>query len=276
MKEPGELSDHVEATLNYILDDGTKIITTTVAPDGDEVRSGGAPDPRFVTLYNGRRHAQEFSLEREGFHFVRHKTMVVDFYDEREIRRIYYPEVETLVQKESGAKRVLVFDHVLRMSDDGLQDSGNVSNVQRPIKGVHNDFTEWSAAQRLRDLLPDEDGLQKRRFAIIQIWQPVRHPVETDPFAIADARSLSPDDLVVSERRNRNRISQTYGITYSPAHKWFWFPRMRPEEALVFKAYDSLKDGRARWTVHTAFKDPTSPAKAKPRESIETRTLALF
>ena len=88
--------------------------------------------------------------------------------------------------------------------------------------------------------------------------------------------TLSPQDMVVTERRAANRIGQTYAITYSPAHRWFWFPRQRRDEAIVFKVYDSLKDGRARWTAHTAFDDPTSPHDARPRESIEIRTLAFF
>jgi hypothetical protein len=82
--------------------------------------------------------------------------------------------------------------------------------------------------------------------------------------------------MVISERRYPNRVGQTYAITYNPAHKWFWFPRMRREEALVFKVFDSMKDGRARWTAHTAFEDPTSPPHAQPRESIEIRTLSFF
>ncbi len=142
---------------------------------------------------------------------------------------------------------------------------------------VHNDYTEWSGPQRVRDLLPDEaDALLRRRFAIIQVWRPIRHPVESFPLAICDARTVSTDNLIVSERRYPNRVGQTYAITYNPQHKWFWFPRMRREEAIVFKVYDSLKDGRARWTAHTAFDDPTSPPSARPRESIEIRTLAFF
>ncbi|HHZ75714.1 MAG TPA: methyltransferase, partial [Rhodospirillales bacterium] len=34
--------------------------------------------------------------------------------------------------------------------------------------------------------------------------------------------------------------------------------------------------GGARFTAHTSFTDPTSPPNAKPRESIEIRTLAFF
>jgi hypothetical protein len=264
--------DTIEATLNYIVDDGTKVFTITAGPGGQDTRSGGTPDPRRMIMHNGR--SKNFVLERNGFRFVRHDTRVADFYDENEIRRVYYPEMEALIKAESGASRVVVFDHTLRTADDDLRESKKIREV---VRRVHNDYTEWSGPQRVRDLLPDEaDDLLKRRFAIIQVWRPIRHPVETYPLAICDARSLSPDNLVISERRYPNRIGQTYAITYNPAHQWFWFPRMRREEALVFKVYDSLKDGSARWTAHTAFDDPTSPPHARPRESIEIRTLAFF
>ena len=145
------------------------------------------------------------------------------------------------------------------------------------VPRVHNDYTEWSGPQRVRDLLPDEaDDLLRRRFSIVQVWRPIRYPVETFPLAICDARTLSPENLVISERRYPDRVGQTYAITYSPDHVWYWFPHMRREEALVFKTYESLKDGRARWTAHTAFHDSTAAADARPRESIEIRTLAFF
>jgi hypothetical protein len=266
--------DTIEATLNYIVDDGSKVFTITAGPGGSDVRSGGTPDPRTVVMHNGRPHAKDFALERDGFRFVRHDTKVKDFYDEAEIRRVYYPEMEALIKAESGAKRVVVFDHTLRTADDELREAKKIREV---VRRVHNDYTEWSGPQRVRDILPDEaNELLKRRFAIIQVWRPIRHPVETFPLAMAEAQSLAPDDMVISERRYPNRIGQTYAITYNPKHKWYWFPRMRREEALVFKVYDSMKDGRARWTAHTAFQDPTTPVNARPRESIEIRTLAFF
>src|SRR4029078_7206455 len=97
----------------------------------------------------------------------------------------------------------------------------------------------------------EADALLSRRFAIIQVWRPIRLPVESFPLAICDARSVSFDDFVISERRYPNRVGQTYAITYNPRHKWFWFPRMRREEALVFKVYESLKDGPAGWARTT-------------------------
>jgi hypothetical protein len=266
--------DTIEATLNYIVDDGSKLFTIVATPGGGDTRSGGTPDPRRMVIHNGRPHTNEFALDRNGFRFVRHETKVADFYDENEIKRVYYPEMVELIKAESGAKRVVVFDHTLRTADDELRESKKIREV---VRRVHNDYTEWSAPQRVRDILPDEaEDLLKGRFAIIQAWRPIRHPVETYPLAMADAQTLSPSDMIVSERRAPGRIGQTYAIRYNSAHKWYWFPRMRREEAYVFKVYDSMKDGRARWTAHTAFDDPTTRPNARPRESIEIRTMAFF
>ncbi len=224
------VNEAIEATVNYVLDNGEKIFTQTAAPGATDVRSGGTFDPHRVTIRNARLNKEPFVFDRNGFRFVRHDTKVADFFDEEQI-----------------------------------------------LRRVHNDYTEWSGPQRVRDLLPDEaDDLLRRRFAIVQVWRPIRHPVESFPLAICDARSISPDDFLVSERRYPNRIGQTYAITYNPEHHWYYLPRMQREEALVFKVYDSAKDGRARWSAHTAFEDPTSPPNARPRESIEIRTLAFF
>jgi hypothetical protein len=272
MAEVETAPETIEATLNYIQDNGEKLFTYTGGPGSLDVRTGGTPDPRQAVIRNGR--DRDFVLDRDGFRFVRHDTKVGDFFDEEEVRSLYYREMVDLVKQESGAARVVVFDHTLRTADDELREARKIREV---VRRVHNDYTEWSGPQRVRDILPDEaDDLLRRRFAIIQVWRPIRHPVESFPLAICDARTVSPDDFVIAERRYPDRIGQTYAITYNPGHAWYWFPRMRRDEALVFKVYDSLKDGRARWTAHTAFEDPTSPPNARPRESIEIRTLAFF
>jgi hypothetical protein len=264
----------IETTLNYIKNTGEKLFTYTGGPGSLDVRTGGTVDPHQMTVRNGRRETRDFTLDRNGFHFVPHPTKVTDFFDEGEIKRVYYPEMEALVKAESGAKRVVVFDHTLRTADDELREKTKIREV---VRRVHNDYTEWSGPQRVRDLLPQEaDELLRGRFAIIQVWRPIRHPVETFPLGICDARSVTEKDFVISERVYPDRVGQTYATAYNPQHQWYWFPRMRRDEALVFKVFDSEKDGRARWTAHTAFEDPTSPPHARPRESIEIRTLAFF
>jgi hypothetical protein len=129
----------------------------------------------------------------------------------------------------------------------------------------------------VRDLLPEEaETLLKRRFAIIQVWRAINKPIQANPLALADARSVAPEDLMVAERRYPHRVGQTYRLRYNPAHRWFYFPEMRRDEALVFKVFDSEKDGRARFTPHTSFDDPGLPPDSTPRQSIEARALAFF
>jgi hypothetical protein len=266
--------DVIEATVNYVQNNGEKLFTYTGAPGGNDKRQGGSYDPRTVKMHNGRLETDRFVLDRDGFRFVGHPTKMRDFYDEDEIRRVYYPEMIELIKAQSGAKRVVVFDHTLRTADDEMREAKKIREV---VRRAHNDYTEWSGPQRVRDILPDEaEDLLTRRFAIVQVWRPIRYPVETFPLAICDARSVAFDDFIISERIYQDRKGQTYACAYNPNHRWYWFPRMRREEALVFKVYDSQKEGVARWTAHTAFEDPTTPPNARPRESIEIRTLAFF
>ena len=102
------VGEAIEATVNYIVDNGEKIFTQTAAPGSTDTRSGGTLDPHRVTIRNARLHAGPFALDREGFRFVRHDTKVADFFDEDQIRSVYYPEMEALVKAESGASRVVV------------------------------------------------------------------------------------------------------------------------------------------------------------------------
>jgi len=264
----------VTAELTYTIDTGVKPVNETFGPNNIRRREVGTQEQRAVEIRNGRPLAAEFSLDVHGFVFREHRTTMRDFFDADELKRVYYPEVERLIKEVSGAARVVVFDHTLRSGDEGEREA---RLIREPVLSVHNDFTDWSGPQRVRDILPDEaDGLLERRFAIIQVWRAINLPIQSNPLAIADARSLGAADLIAAERRYPNRVGETYRVSYNPAHRWFYFPEMRRNEALVFKVYDSARDGRARFTAHTSFNDPGSPANARPRQSIEVRTLAFF
>ena len=265
--------DTIEAELSYLARP-EKLVTYVAKPGDVDQREGGETATHCVRLHNGRPFADRFEFEREGFRFVPHRSRVAYFADDSEIRRVYYKECEELIKQVSGAKRVVVFDHTLRTASSDQRETRKIRDI---VSRVHNDYTEWSGPTRVRDVMGDEaEALLQGRFAIIQVWRPINHPVESHPLAICDAQTVKPETLVVNERRYPDRVGQTYAITYDPDQRWYWFPRMRPDEALVFKVYESLRDGRARWTAHTAFKDPTAPPHARSRESIEIRTLAFF
>ena len=262
------------AEIMYTVDTGEKLINETFGPNNIRRRSSGAQEAKKVTIGDGRALTGELSLDRNGFVLVRHPTAVRDFFDAAELKSVYSPEIERLVAELSGASRVVMFDHTLRSGDEGEREA---RLIREPVLSAHNDYTEWSGPQRVRDLLPDEaETLLKKRFAIIQVWRAINLPIRANPLALADARSIAPEDLLISERRYPNRVGQTYRLKYNAAHRWFYFPQLARDEAIVFKVYDSATDGRARFTPHTSFTDPATPPGAPPRQSIEARTLAFF
>ena len=264
----------VRATLNYIVDTGVKPVAETYGRDGLERRNTSSFSPHSVPIHDGRAARDSFTLDGSGFELVDQPTAMRDFCDPDELRALYYPEAERLIAARSGAARVHIFDHTIRTSDEAAR---LTQKLREPVLAVHNDYTERSGPQRVRDFFPDEaEALLDNRFAIVQVWRPVGTPVERDPLAIADARSLAPGDFIAVERRFPDRVGEIYQFAYNRAHRWYYFPHMRRDEALVFKVYDSAKDGRARWSAHTAFVDPSSLADAPPRESIEIRAFAFF
>ncbi len=260
------------AEIPYTADTGEKLVNETFGPNNIRRRKTGAADMRPMEICDGR--SSDLSLERNGFVLVEHRTAMKNFFDAEELKRVYYPEVERLIQKTSGASRVVIFDHTLR---SGSEQEREEKLVREPVLSAHNDYTEWSGPQRVRDIMGEEaEELLTRRFAIVQVWRAINQPIESNPLAVADAGSVRMEDFLVAERRYPGRVGQTYRLKYNPAHRWFYFPRMRRDEALVFKVYDSERDGRARFTPHTSFDDPSTTPGAPPRQSIEARALAFF
>jgi hypothetical protein len=271
-----ELSDRsTVARLTYTVDTGVKPVTGTTGPDGTLRHRTGEFQQHLMTIHDARKRRDSLSLEREGFVFVDHLTRVQDFYDAQELKTVYYPEIERLIKEQTGAARVLIFDHTLRSGDESAQAE---KNLREPVKVVHNDYTEWSGPQRVRDLLPQQEAeaLLQDRVAVVQVWRPIRGPVLSSPLAICDAQSVLSEDLIPAERHHKDRIGEIYQLAFNPEHHWSWFPEMQRNEALIFKCYDSEKDGRARFTAHGSFDDPGTPADAPQRESIEIRTLAFW
>ena len=243
----------MQAEIRYTRDTGEKLVNETFGPNNIRRHTTGAEEIHRVEIHDGRA-AAGLSLEANGFVLVPHPSAVRNFFDVDELKRVYYPEIEALIRRIAGAKRVVVFDHTLRSGDEGERE-----------------------AKLVRELMGEEaDALLAARFAIVQAWRPISSPLQSNPLAMADARSVAAADLLVAERRYPHRVGQTYRLKYSDRHRWYYFPRMRRDEAIVFKVYDSEKDGRARFTPHTSFDDPATPPGAPPRQSIEARALAFF
>ncbi len=272
-----KLASHVDAPMNY-LDIGSmqeKPAYYLYTPPTGAPQRNTKQIKHTVAIQNAREHIDEISLDKQGITFTQHETAVKNFYDAEEVKAVYYPEVVELVQKITGAEKVHVFDHNVRCAP--MCERGE-NGAREPVKFAHNDYTIKSGPQRVRDLLPEEEAEErlKHRFAVINVWRPIQGPVQDTPLAVCDADSMTQDDFNETDLKYEDRTGEVYSVSHNPNHRWLYFPNMEREEAMLLKCYDSATDGRARFTAHSAFADPTSSPDAPARESIETRTLVFF
>ncbi len=264
----------VQAAFNYLADLSVTPMPYTPPPGTGLPRRVGNYRDFTIDVNDGRPLAAKLSLDRQAFKLVPHDTKVRDFLDPQEVKTTYYKEVEELLKRETGASKVVIFDHTVRAADRAVE-----RGLRTPVRSVHCDYTDKSGPQRMRDLLPaDEAELRlKKRFAEYNVWRNIApQPVEMSPLGLVDSESLAPRDLAVCDLVYADRTGEIYQGVYNPDHRWYYFPKMRRDEAVLIKCFDSMKDGRARFSLHSAFDDPTSPANAPPRQSIEVRAFAFF
>jgi len=239
-----------------------------------------------VTITSLRSLRNPPSVDVQGFELVPFSTSVRDIYDAAEREAVFDPEVAQFVKRHTGACEVRVFYPFLRGEEAQRRRPGSIT---APAGTVHVDETHDTGADMFEMVLGDDAVRYRgRRFAIINLWRPITGPLQDRPLALCDVQSLPAEDLMscrtVSRANERGlptpdgAIFETaiYSVAYSPGHRWYYVPDMMPDEALLLKNYDSQVEGVARFSPHTAFQDPTTPANALPRASIELRCLVIW
>ncbi len=244
---------------------------------GDETEHVGNFTLQEVTIHNGRHEKQSCSLDVEGFRLVSQETEVEDFFDDAQVQSTYHDEVKALLLENLGAARIEIFDDTRRSTS---LERRREKKIREAADIVHNDYTARSGVKRLRDHFaddPDEvETLLRRRFAIVNVWRSISGPVLNHALVLCDAATVRPEDMVSVERRAEERIGEIQVALFNPGQRWYYFPEMQVDEALLFKTFDSETDGRTRFTIHSSFEDPDAAVDALPRESIETRCLVFF
>ena len=268
----------VRGALIFIVPQETKPYFESAALTGGEPRVHFRTEVRRVDVRDMRRVSDLLSLDRHGFLLVRHETAVDDLYDDEAVAGVYDRELQALLAEVTGADRVAVFDHTRR--SDGTGGAANPDGFRGPASRVHVDYTVDSGPKRAADALgqAEVDRVLSSGGRIVQVnvWRPIRGPVLRTPIALADAGSVRPDDLIATDQVFPDRVGEIYQLAHGAEQRWYWVPRMERDEVLLIKGWDSLDDGRARFTPHGAFQledqDPDTP----PRESIEVRTYLVF
>lgn len=268
----------VTASLNFIQRQDSKPVFHSSALTGGEPEIFFETDAQTVEIADMRAIADDLSLEREGFELLTSPTAVDDLYDDEAVAQVYYPEIETLLRKRFGGGRVVIFDATRR--SDSPKGAANPDGLRGPATRVHVDYTVKSGPQRVKDILGEDEAarLEKAGARIVQVnvWRPIRGPVERSPLALADASSVKEDELIATDQIFPDRVGEIYNVAHSDTQRWYYAPEMTKDEVILIKGWDSLDDGRARFTPHGAFDPADTPADAPPRESIEIRTLVIL
>ena len=261
----------------------------------------------------------KISLNSSGFEIQKSKiaSEAIDFFNSEQITKSYYSHSAGIIKESTGAKDVFAFDHNIR-SATGKKIKKSLSGgqqVQGPAHIVHGDYTLRSAPDRIRQLskLPSKnDTLKKvighekslltqdqveeifagRRFAIVNLWRNISSkPVEINPIALCDASTVSAEDLVVFEIHYSDRIGENYFSKHNRKHKWYFYPKMTSDEALLIKQWDShgklastngnssdsnLMSEPCTFSFHSAFDDPLVRADAPDRWSMEVRCVVIY
>ena len=268
----------VLATLNYLAP-GSARNRLYVAPGGHMTTTQYAP--RAVRIANGRPHRDGFGLDSSGFTLLDHRSAVAGFDDAREIDRVYVGEAAGLVRQLTGADEVVPLGWVIRRAAEDRR------GAQPPASDVHVDMHPGRAHARLTATAPS--GRPFRRAIMTSLWRAFSPPPQDWPLAILDYRSVEdaegepnlllfvdslPDPDNVPDIDDPDSCPAGSIFAHRPAHRWWYFPDMRPDEALLFKLHDT--DHSVAWRApHTAFHDAEASG-AHPRESIELRTIAFF
>jgi hypothetical protein len=265
-------AEGVTAAITHAVKSDSKPYMHTAAFTGGAPQYFGEQIAPTVVIANARPFAGALSLDHEGVAFRNNVSAVRDFHDDAEVERVYYPEIVAFLKAETGAREVLIFDHTRRT------DTAGKSGFRGPANRAHNDYTHKSGLERVRTLLGEDAvaRLDEHPVAQVNVWRPISEPVLRSPLALLDATSVEPGDLIATDHVYADRIGEIYHLAHSPNHRWLYFPKMRRDEVILIKGYDSREDGRARFTPHSAFEDPATPARAPARESIEIRTLLTF
>jgi len=260
----------IDATIKYVVA-GEKAIFYPA----DRDRSYWPIDEHTVHIEDVRPRAGELALERNGFVLLREPSAVRDFYNTEEVRSVYYREIDALVKRLLGAEKVLAFGEVAR------SDATSTRDGKKPAYGAHVDYGDRTVRQFAEDQLGREEAAYwlRRRFVLMNLWRPIR-TVHRTPLALCDASTVVAGDMNDSEVRgglddpNRPPL-YGFNLSYNPGHRWYYVPRMQPDEILAFKLFDSNRR-RVQWTGHTAFDDLCVTVDGPPRESIEIRTISFM
>ena len=236
-------------------------------------------EKRIMTIHDASSWADPPTLDREGIALVPFTSAVKDFHDRDEVKRVYGGELTELIRSATGAQ------HAFGFGIAHPRYSGRYSEAPpggRPAPLAHVDVTMETAPGIGRNRAyscPPEVLKPGQRLVGYNVWRVLSEPPHDIPLAVCDQQSVAWSDLVKADgvygRGENEWRSEAYLVKHNPAHRWIYFSGMTPGDAMIFRSYES-NDAGYPGVPHGAIVDPTCPASAPGRISVEARVYVVF
>ena len=287
------MSSDIKTTLTYATDDKTRPYLYAYKRTDEERKKmphhaadmGGTRSSVDTIVHDAR--SKGMSLDKNSFELVKQNTSLSteDFYSNQEkIVKDYYPEIAALIRETTGAAHVEVFHHQVRNED---KNNGSFQNLNTTVQGyamgIHSDSHPQAAEEMFLSLTNKEstEKFKSGRFLYINAWRNIsEEPIGNNHLAVCDETTLvKPDDFITCDLfAGQYEHFQQYRLSdrNSAQHRWYYFSKMKKDEVLLFKQWDSDRTLSGRLCFHTAFLDPNAPKDIPPRQSIEARAIAYF
>lgn len=235
-----------------------------------------------IRIFNARNLEPPASINKQGFQLVKQETRVRNFLDLDVAVSDFYPECSKIVKDVTGCVDTFVTQHQYRNGYGNLPKGHKRASTPTPngspgnYGGTHSDISAY-AENRWDEIV---DG---RHCAMFNLWRSIdlQNDIRVMPLAVLDMTSLEMEDIIAADAWGGASAQQQHLVSlrlaYNEHHRWFYYPKMQPDELLIFKQYDTREENPCRRQVyHGAVHDPDGPTDAPLRQTIEVRVLALF
>ncbi|KAK1240219.1 hypothetical protein MKX08_007661 [Trichoderma sp. CBMAI-0020] len=203
------------------------------------------------------RESGPFRIEECGFQLVNLRSALKydEFWVNDKVQSVYIPEVGKALKRELGAKYVHVLDYAVRKRHQSFPVStGEEFQYDQPTALAHIDFTAKEGERIIRVLFGNRaEEVLKGRWQAINVWKPIKGPLDDWPLGLCDARSVDfANDTIAGDIVFDDFVTENLQIFPSPNFQWYYVPDQNTWEALMFKSADSDETAVPDATIHDA------------------------
>jgi hypothetical protein len=227
--------------------------------------------PAEVAIADAR--GRDCSLDREGFTLVDHASTLADLTDLDAVAAVHRGEIVELLKRVTGCDEIVMTPFgILRFSEKLGENEAHDNS--HPARFVHVDIAREAAAGMRAKAAPA--GQTIARSAQYNVWRALSGGTQDVPLGLCAYPSIAAEDLIDCQAifdpldGSPEWSFANYLLAYNPAHRWYYYSDMTPQEAIVFKTSESDPD-RAQLMPHGAFDNPLAGPDAPPRVSLEMR-----